>query len=361
VDTAASLDPLIQATRDKDSEVQIRATDGLVNFYLPGYVQRGLSASFHRVGNVFKGKFTDTDDQVIDYYVRVRAEVIVALGKLANSGASMESRANAARAIGILRGQAAVPDLIQALHSNDDQVIFESLNALQKIKDPSAATRISFLLHDLDEKIQIAAIETSGLLRNQEALPELRGVLDHTRSAKVRRAALTAIARLPDEGSRPVYQKYLGDKDDGLRAAAAEGFARLKNRADVPMLEKVYADEQKRPAQLADAFALVMLGKTEVSEFSPLQFLINTLNSVAWRGVARAYLTELSRDPGVRASLQQALKRGTKDEKIELARILAISGDKGTVPFLDDLSHDPDTDVAQAALNASRTLKARLP
>jgi HEAT repeat protein len=361
VDTAASLDPLIQATRDKDSEVQIRATDGLVNFYLPGYVQRGLSASFHRVGNVFKGKFTDTDDQVIDYYVRVRPEVIVALGKLANSGASMESRANAARAIGILRGQAAVPDLIQALHSNDDQVIFESLNALQKIKDPSAATRISFLLHDLDEKIQIAAIETSGLLRNQEALPELRGVLDHTRSAKVRRAALTAIARLPDEGSRPVYQKYLGDKDDGLRAAAAEGFARLKNRADVPMLEKVYADEQKRPAQLADAFALVMLGKTEVSEFSPLQFLINTLNSVAWRGVARAYLTELSRDPGVRASLQQALKRGTKDEKIELARILAISGDKGTVPFLDDLSHDPDTDVAQAALNASRTLKARLP
>ncbi len=251
--------------------------------------------------------------------------------------------------------------MTEALHSKDDQVIYESLNALQKIKDPSAATSISFLLHDLNEKIQIAAIETTGLLRNQEALPELRGVLDDARSTKVRRAALTAIARLPDEGSRPIYQKYIGDKDDGLRAAAAEGFARLKNKADSPMLEKVYADEQKRPAQLADAFALVMLGTTEVSEFSPLQFLINTLNSSAWRGVARAYLTEAARDPGVRASLQQALKGGTKDEKIELAQILAISGDKNTVAFLDDLSHDPDTDVAQAALNASRTLKARLP
>jgi hypothetical protein len=28
---------------------------------------------------------------------------------------------------------------------------------------------------------------------------------------------------------------------------------------------------------------------------------------------------------------------------------------------LDELSHDPDTEVAQAAVNASRTLKARLP
>src|SRR5437870_3693857 len=36
-----SIDPLILATRDADPEVQIRATDGLVNFYLPGYVKQG--------------------------------------------------------------------------------------------------------------------------------------------------------------------------------------------------------------------------------------------------------------------------------------------------------------------------------
>ena len=45
----------------------------------------------------------------------------------------------------------------------------------------------------------------------------------------------------------------------------------------------------------------------------------------------------------------------------ELAQILAFSGDKSTLQSLDDLSHDPDTEVAQAAVNASRTLKARLP
>src|SRR5215216_5217020 len=39
IGTQRSLDPLILATRDNDPEVQIRATDGLVDFYLPGYVR----------------------------------------------------------------------------------------------------------------------------------------------------------------------------------------------------------------------------------------------------------------------------------------------------------------------------------
>src|SRR5690348_6729505 len=38
IGTQHSLDPLILATRDNEPEVQIRATDGLVNFYYPGYV-----------------------------------------------------------------------------------------------------------------------------------------------------------------------------------------------------------------------------------------------------------------------------------------------------------------------------------
>lgn len=360
IGTAYSLDPLILATRDNDPEVQIRATDGLVNFYLPGYVKHGLSASLRRVGGAFKAKFTDTNDQVIAGYVRVRPEVIEALGKLARGGVSMESRANAARAVGVLRGKPAVPDLIEALRSKDDQVIYESLNALQKINDPSAAPRIAFLLRDLNEKVQLTAIETTGLLRNRDALPQLRAVLNDARSAKVRRAALGAIAMIPDEASRPLFEQYLTDKDDGLRAAAAEGFARLRNLADLPVIEKAYAAEQKKSPQLSGAFALVMLGKTDMSELSPLRYLIDTLNSASWRGVARAFLIEITRDAAVRGQVQQSLKSATKEEKIELAQILAVSGAKDTLPYLEELSRDGDADVAQAAISASQTLKARL-
>ena len=87
IGTQRSLDPLIEATRDSDAEVQIRATDGLVNFYLPGYVRTGLGAKLQRVGKGIKGKFTDTNDQVIEAYIQVRPEVIAALGVVASFAA----------------------------------------------------------------------------------------------------------------------------------------------------------------------------------------------------------------------------------------------------------------------------------
>jgi len=360
IGTAASLDPLILATRDNDPEVQIRATDGLVNFYLPGYVRTGIGASLRRVGSSIKGRFTDTNDQTIDAYVTVRPEVIDALGRLASGGGNMDARANAARALGILRGKKAIPDLVEALHSKNSDVIYESLVALQKIREESAGPRVTFLLHDLDQKVQIAAIETTGLLRAKDAVPDLAGVLTHARDAKVKRAALTAIAMLPSETSRGLYAQYLQDKDDQMRAAAAEGYARLRNADDLPMLEKAWQDEGKTAPRLSLAFAQVMLGKAEIAEFTPLQYLIDTLNSASYKGVALPFLVELARDGPIRKALYGPLETGTKDEKIGLARVLARSGDQESIPHLQKLGNDKDADVAQEGLRALRTLQARL-
>ena len=202
LDTQRSLDPLVKATADNDPEIQIRATDGLVNFYLPGYVEQGLTSPFKKMGTAIKSRFTDTNDQVIDYSVEVRPDIIQALGKLVRGGASMDTRAGAARALGILRGRAALPDLIQALKSNDTEVNYEVLIAIQKIRDKSAGPDITFRLRDPVEKVQIAAIETTGLLENKAAVNQLRDVMDRTKKDKVRKAALTALAMMPDATTR---------------------------------------------------------------------------------------------------------------------------------------------------------------
>ncbi len=144
IGTQRSLDPLIKATSDTDPEIEIRATDGLVNFYIPGYVKTGLTASLQRVGSSIKSKFTDTNDLVIDPYFQVRPEVIIALGRVTSAGASIDAKANAARALGILRGRQALPDLEQALRSKDSQLIYESLVAIEKIRDPSAGPASRF-------------------------------------------------------------------------------------------------------------------------------------------------------------------------------------------------------------------------
>ena len=355
-----TLDPLVRAARDNDPEIQVRATDGLVNIYLPGYSKTGMSGTLQRAGNSIRGRFTDTNDKVIDAFVEVRPEAIAVLGKLARGGASMEARANAARAVGVLRGRAAIPELIEALHSKDDTVMYEALVALEKIRDPSAAPRIAFLLRDLDDKVQIAALETTGILRNKEAAPDVRDAMAHARNIKVRRAAFTALSMIGDAGDHAAFLRDLNDKDDAIRAAAAEGLARVKNPADRPVVEKAFGEEKKMNPRLSDAFALVSLGVIETGEFSPLRYLVNSLNQRVYRGFAVAYLTELARDAKVRQAIYPMLTGATKDEKIQMSTVLARSGERDSIPFLETLSIDPDADVAQEGIRSLRTLRARL-
>ena len=88
---------------------------------------------------------------------------------------------------------------------------------------------------------------------------------------------------------------------------------------------------------------------------------MNSLTSRAWRGVAQPFLIELARERPVRESLYAFLPGSRKEVKIALAQALAVSGDRQTVEKLEPLSSDADSDVAQEALRALRSLKARLP
>jgi HEAT repeat protein len=356
-----TVDSLVRLVNDPDPEIDVRATDGLVNVYLPGYLKTGISGTLQHVGTSIKAKFSDSNDQVIDAYVEVRPEVITALGTLVNHGEGVTARANAARALGILRGRAAIPELVEAVHSKDDSVMFEALTAIEKIRDPSAAPKIAFRLRDLEEKIQIAALSTTGILLNRDAAPDVRDALQHARTAKVRKAALTALAMFGTPADHAIFLGYLSDKDDNLRAAAAEGLGRIKNPVDRPTLDTAFKNEHKMGPRLAVAFALVSLGNLDTADFSPLRYLINTLNVRSYQGVAIAYVTELARDLNVRLAIYPMLPRATKDEKVQLCTVFARSGEKDTLPYLETLSVDPDKDVAPEAVRCLRTLRARLP
>jgi HEAT repeat protein len=355
-----TIDPLIRATRDIDAEVQIRATDALVNYYLPGYVKTGIGSSLVRAGSSIKARFGDVNEQTVDAFVIVRPDVITALGQLARSGNGFESRANACRAIGILRGGAALGDLVDALRTKDNNVMFEALIAMQKIRDPQAGPKITYLLRDLDDRIQTTAIETAGLLRSRDALPTLRGIVMNPRNNKAERAALSSLAMMPEPMDRDLLLRELGSRDDKLRTAAAEGLGRLANPADQAALFKTWQDEDKMLPRLAAAFGLVLDGKIDLAEDAPFRYLINTLNQASYHDVAYAYLVEAARQKPVLDALQKLLEPGTRDEKIYISRVLAMSGDANSVPYLDKTSRDTDNDVAQEGLRDLRSLRARL-
>ena len=54
------------------------------------------------------------------------------------------------------------------------------------------------------------------------------------------------------------------------------------------------------------------------------------------------------------------LKSGSNDQKKNLAQVVAISGGAESLPYLEELTHDPNEEVAQEAIRAAKSLKARL-
>lgn len=363
IGTEASLDPLIKATHDKDAEIQIRATDGIVNFYLPGYVAKGaLTGPFTRGVRQVKSFFSSRDNQIIDPSVTVRADVAEALGDVSRGGADMDSRANAARAAGILRARPAVPGLEDALRSKNSEVIFECLVALQKIDDPSAGPSVSFLAHDLDDRVQAAALETIGVLHSSSSAPDVRSVLREARNMRIRRASLQCLAMLGVAEDRKVFQQYVDDRDTDLRSSALEGLGRIREPEDTAALDQAYNEKNADPKiHLAAAFALVSEGKVDTSDFSPLRYLVENLDVRGQRDSAQAYLTELCRRNDVRKALIPLLAETSKDQKLALCQALSASRNDDVIPVLNTLSKDIDPDVSLAASKGLRAVRAPKP
>ena len=355
IGTQHSLAPLAKASRDAMPNIQMMAVDGMVNFYHPGYVERGWVANLKSVGASVKDRFRKPSPIVIEPHLQPSSEVVEAVSRVIEGGTSMDSRAEAARAAGILRARGALPQLQEALKSKNSSLIIESVRAIEKIGDTSAGPSLLFLLRDLDRDVQLAVIEAVGQLRVQEAAADLLMLVKTSPHKGVRRQALIAAAKVPAPDHRDTFGIYLHERDAQLRAAASEGIGRLGDANDQKAIRDAFAAEKNESARLSMAFAAVHLGDT-----SMLSYLLDGLNSSFHRGEARPFLMELARKPEIRSRLYAPLMSGTKDQRRELATVLGYAGDGETMTYLEKLSHDSDNDVAQSAIQAMRGLNARL-
>lgn len=355
-----TLPPLVTFTTDSDPEVQLKAIDGIVSIYVTGYLKDGVSRNVKRSSEDIKVRFNEPPDLVVDGYVNVPQEAIVALTGVLRNSKSFDAKASAARALGVLRANPAVKDLSEALYSKNDQLMYESLVALQKIRDASAGPSVAFLVRDLNPKVQLAALHTAGILRSQQAAAGIRTVIGDRGNSKVHKEAIDALAKIADPADRDLFLRYLGEKDASLRVAGAEGLGRIKNTADAARLDQTFEAEREPLPRLAQAFAVVSLGRLEMNEFSPFRYIVSALNQPSRRPAALAYLIELARDPAVRQTLYPTLPRATKDEKTGLCQVFGESAGSDAIPHMDKLKDDLDSSVAQTCLLSLRTLETRL-
>ena len=346
---------LVQMTKDASPEIQSLAVDGLVDLYVPDYVQFGWLSSIKSFGKTLKNRFRDPEPIVVQPAVRVAPEAVDAIVPLISGGSSMESRANAARAAGILRARPAIPELQKALKSRDETIALEAVRSIEKIGDLNAGPSLVPMLRDPNKKIREAAAEAVGQLRVREAVEDLNMMVRGDRDKDVQRTALTALAKIPDNGQDKVFLLYLRDKDDKLRAAAAEGLGRSGNEADLEVIQEAFAIEKDESVRLSLAFGAVSLGDRNM-----LSYLVDGLDSKFHRLEARPFLVEVARDPQILPELYTPLTSGTEQQKIELAYVVARSGTRESEPHLERLTRDTNPKVAEAALRELNNLRARL-
>ena len=264
LNTDNSLSPLTTAMRDGIPEIRYQAIDGIVNHYLPGYVDTGFGGMFRSVGKQVQRLFVDNDSAAVDTDTKLDQVVVESLRRAITGAPDINTRVRAARAAGILRASALAPDMTEALFGGQVPLTEEILRALRKFPGYGDGGRLIFLLSYPQASVQREAAITLGIFRVAEAVPDLRRLYENSADKEVCKAALEALAFMPTNELAPVFEQALADREGHNRASAALGLGRLKDAKHLTLIEATRLKEKDEGVQLALAFALVLSGKREL-------------------------------------------------------------------------------------------------
>jgi len=340
---------LVQLSADSEAEIRDRAVHALVDLHLPR--ASGATAALVKFGNFINPWSDEYAETVVEPDVPVDASVVAALqARLGDTEDSI--RRNAARGLGILRGSAAIPELLRTVREDRDiEVRFECVRALKKIGDASVGDRLLPGLNLDQDKVRNEIIVTLGALRYREAVPELTRVFENAKvSDRARPLALAALADIAAPESRAVFLGTKGDKDANIRTFANEGLARLNDPSLLTIMSSDRLTEKNARVQTAQAFGLLRLERKEY-----LDELIRALEKLSTKDLAREYLIETK--AADRPALFAARPKNAFG-RAELADVMGLMGDKSAIPALQELEHDSEPTVARNAERAIRRINA---
>ena len=345
---------LLTALEGDVPAVRQEAIIALVNLYTEQdasfFLTREAKRLYARL-NPFSGPVA-SDDTVIEPDVKVASSVIDGIaGRLRDS--NRQVRFYAANALGVLRGQSAIPKMVEGMKGSEPNLQVAILHSFYKIKDRSVAGEIQPYLFNTNKKVRDEAILTLGLFKSREALPQLQTLYDQNPGRDVRLNCLEAIAFIGDASSLPLFQRHLGDGGPKYRQFAAEGIARAGDSASVAEeVSRAFLAEKKPAPRLAMNFALYSLGRRE-----HLDPMVAALKERLLHQQALAYLLELK--ARVSPELVNYLNDDSPEVRRRLCLALGMIGDSASAEKLRPLLNDSDPEVVSEASRALRRIGAR--
>jgi HEAT repeat protein len=342
-----TLPGFIAFATDSENDIRSRAVASLVNIHLSRTT--GFFAALSKLGDVIFIAADRDVELVVEPDVPVDSSVIETLRtRLTDSERNI--RRTAIRGLGILRARQAVPDLLQVIKEDRDNALrFDGVRAIRKIDDRTVADQLVALLNINTDSVRNELMTTLGYMRYHGAVPELMKIVDQSKPTDLGRiVALAALADIGDPTTVPMFERLKADKNENLRLYANEGIARTANPEQKTEISAARLIEKSGVVRTAQAFALLRIGETEF-----LDELIRALDKTSTRDLAKEYLLETK--PVDRPALFTP-RPANSVTRAELADVLGRIGDPNALPWLQELSHDADGDVAKAAELATRRI-----
>jgi len=341
----AAVPTLTSSLGDEVAAVRVEAVKALVEVYAERDRPRA-------VGRLL-GAFSDTIDTYrIQSHVRVDPGVAPALGRLLQDQAAAV-RKEAAIALGVLRGQPALAQLVAALQDPDAGVRAEAVTAIEKIGERSEGKVLVPLLTDESGEVRTRTLHAVATLAVREAGPALREAWDGNRRREWEQRILEPMARVRDPALRDVFLALVQDSDPLRRRYGLEGLARVSDASLLPALKKDYQREGNEDLRLAYCFALALLGDRVF-----VDSLVLALPHRPAGPRCHDYLVELG--PSFLPELTPYLQDPSADVRAALVDVIADMDAQEALPAIEALLNDANGNVVDHATLAVARLK-RLP
>jgi HEAT repeat protein len=383
----------VSARRDDDKEVRAEAMKslGLIKDFsaLPdmldglkdaqknvrGITVRSLVALYtehdidfitnHRKGFNRLNPFMDTDDhEIIEPYIAIDPLIVSSLGETARGDLDREVRLSAIRALGVLRGRAAIPQLADALNADQD-VRVDVIRTFIKIGDAESGRYLVPFFRDSDEKVRNQAMFATGILKYRGAVQPLlsiygkgaenRGAVQTVKNVFLPitprdKAALSALAMIGDDRAEQVFLENLTDKNAERRQFAVEGLARIGDTKYADQISRLILTEKDSDVKLAENWALYKLGQRD-----QIKNIVPKLYS-GQDGQAYAYLMEIEQI----SDLYPYARSSQIEVRRKVIEILGKIGDKSTIAELEPVATSAGAETADTATVAIKRIEWRI-
>jgi len=362
----STLDVMLGGVKDSDPGVRRAAIKALVALYTEHDID---FITNRRTGWNRLNPLLDTDDhEVIQRYVLVDPAIIKALGDEARDDQTRDNRIAAIRALGVLRGADAIPQLADAMTS-DREVRIEVTRAFIKIGEPSAGQYLVPFFHDSDKRLRNQAMFATGMLKYHPAAepllsiygegPEKKGPVTLV-SDKIKgtfeylpprdEAALWALALIGDPKAEQTFVENLDDKNTDRRQYAVEGLARIADPRYKDQISRMLLTDHNSDLKLAEHWAMYKMG-----DRGELQQVVRRLDS-SQSEQAEQYVSEVISP----ADLYPYVDSSNKAIRLAVIQVLGRIGDQESIGILKPVTLSSGHSAADAATDAIKTIEWRL-